>query len=200
MILAQPLQDTTNKRDRECNYTQYGDVLGPKEANTIRLYSQNINGIPAENLEEILTQNLDVMLDREVDIMGWSETNLEWNSYPVHLRAQRTFKKQYTGGKWLTTTSSIPSDTNLKPGGNAMGLNADTNSCTNMTGKDEMGRWVWATMEGQTGSVTVVQLYVPGDPNQNGITTTYAQQYEQLQIKHPDRIPQVIDTYYKDLN
>ena len=194
-----PGQDP-NKRDRESNFLQFGDALGPKGENIIRLYSQNINGIAVDKIDEVLTQNLDVMMDREVDIMGWSETNLEWNSYPVHLQAQRTFKKQYTGGKWITTTSSIPSETNLKPGGNALGLNADTNSRTNLTGKDKLGRWVWATMEGQTGSVTVVQLYVPGDPNHTGITTTYAQQYEQLQQTHPDRIPQVIATYYKDLH
>ena len=189
-----------HRRDRESNFLQFGDVLGPKGANVIRLYSQNINGIAVDKIDEVITQNLEVMKDREVDIMGWSETNLEWNSYPVHLQAQQTYKQQFTGGKWITTTSAIPSETNLKPGGNAMGLNADTNSRTNVTGKDKLGRWVWATMEGRTGSITVIQLYVPGDPHHTGITTTYAQQYEQLQEAEPDKIPQVLATYYKDLH
>ena len=101
-----------DKKNRERNFQQYGDPMAAKAANTIRIYSQNINGMNADTLEETLTSNLDAMLDREVDIVGWSETNLEWNSYPVHLRAQRTFKKQFLRGKWLTTTSAIPSETN----------------------------------------------------------------------------------------
>ena len=86
--------------------------MGIKPENTLRIYSQNVNGIPVENIEEAMTKNLDVMMDRQVDIMGWSETNLEWNSYPIHLQTQRIYKKQFPNGKWITTTSSIPSETN----------------------------------------------------------------------------------------
>ena len=189
-----------HKKDRECNFRSYGDPMEPKQANTFRIYSQNINGISVENIPETLTKNLDAMLDREVDVMGWSETNLEWNSYPLHLMAQRIFKKQFQGGKWMTTTSAIPFDTNLKPGGIALAINGATNSRTNVTGKDLLGRWLWATMEGKTGSVTIVQLYVPVDSKDQGLTTTYAQQYEQLQIRHPNHIPKVIPQYYQDLN
>ena len=110
-----------------------------KPDNILWLYSQNINGIPVDNIKETLTKNLDVMLDWEVDITRWSETNLEWNSYPIHLQAQCTFKKQLPGGKWLTTTSSISLEMNLKLGGNAVGLNEDTNAHTKLTGEDDMG-------------------------------------------------------------
>ena len=189
-----------SKKDRECNFRQYGDKLEPKAENTIRIYSQNINGISAESMQANLTKNLDAMLDRQVDIMGWAETNLEWNDYSTHLLAQRVFRKQYPGGKWLTTTSKIPSKTNLKPGGNALGLNHDATSRTTSTGRDSMGRWLWATLEGKTDSVTIVQLYVPGDPSTQGITTTYAQQYEQIQLANRQTVPDVIGQYYRDLH
>ena len=189
-----------SKKDRECNFRYYGDKMEPKEDNIIRIYSQNINGISVDTIQENLTKNLDVMLDRQVDIMGWAETNVEWNDYPAHLLSQRVFRKQYPGGKWLTTTSAIPSDTNLKPGGNALGLNHDTNSRTTATGKDPLGRWLWATMEGMTDSVTIIQLYVPGDPSAQGITMTYAQQYEQIQLKHKGQVPDVMGQYYRDLH
>ena len=53
---------------------------------------------------------------------------------------------------------------------------------------------------GETHSITIVQLYVPGDPTKIGITTNFAQQYKQLQIAHPDTLPEVIPSFYKDLN
>lgn len=138
------------------------------------------------------------MLDCEVDSMGWAEANLEWNDYSTHRLAQQIFRKQYPGEKWLTTTSAIPSDTNSKPGGNALDLNYDTNSRTTATGKDHMGRWLWATMEGTTDSVTIIQLYVPGEPSSLGITTTYAQQYKQLQLENSEHVPDVLSNYYRD--
>ena len=116
--------------------------MGIKPNNTLRIYSHNVNGIPVENIEDAMTKNLDVMMDWQVNIMGWSETNLKWNSYPLYLKTQRIYKKQFPGGKWITATSSIPSETNFKPGGNSLGLNGDTNARTNMTGKDNMGRWI----------------------------------------------------------
>ena len=63
-----------------------------------------------------------------------------------------------------------------------------------------MGRWLWATLEGKTDSVTIVQLYVPGDPSAQGITTTYAQQYEQIQLANQRQVPDVIGQYYRDLH
>ena len=63
-----------------------------------------------------------------------------------------------------------------------------------------MGRWAWTTMEGKTRSITIVKLDVPGDQTKTGITTTYAQQYKQLQLTNPKHLPKVIKTYYQDLD
>ena len=52
----------------------------------------------------------------------------------------------------------------------------------------------------ETGKVTVVQVYVPGESSKQGIHTTYAQQYEQLLIQFPDQTPNVLHTYFKDLS
>ena len=59
---------------------------------------------------------------------------------------------------------------------------------------------MWATMEGKTRSISIVQLYIPGDQTKTGITTTYAQQYKQLQSTNPNKLLKVIKTYYQDLN
>lgn len=78
----------------------------------------------------------------------------------------------------MTNTSEIPFDINLKPGDSALGLNGDTNSRTNVIGQDSMRRWLWATIARQTGSNTILQHYVPVESKENGLTTTYAQEYK----------------------
>ena len=61
---------TTQKQHRECNQRPYGAIMGPKSANILRIYSQNVNGIPVDNIKDAMTKNLDVMIDWQVDIMG----------------------------------------------------------------------------------------------------------------------------------
>ena len=188
------------KLARDTNGRSYGDLMTTKNSNIIRLYSQNINRLSVTDIPGSVRENLEIMKDRGVDMLGWAETNVEWNSYPLHLATYQVFKKVFPRGKWVTTTSAIPADKDLKPGGNALGLNQDINRRTHATGKDPLGRWTWATMEGKTRSITVVQLYIPCDTKQTGINTTFAQQYEQLQKLDPLKIPEVLRTFYRDLN
>ena len=194
--LAQSNQHQQNSH----NDIPKGDNLQEKEKNCIRLYSQNINGIPADTLEEHMHYMLQAMQDRDVDIIGWAETNLEWNNYRIHKKANRLFRKTYPRGKWITTTSKTTATTDYKPGGNAMGITQDISSRTPLWGQDPLGRWVWITMEGQSGSITVLQLYIPCPNSNPGIYTTYAQQYEQIQKANPTKTPNVLKTYFTDLN
>lgn len=46
----------------------------------------------------------------------------------------------------------------------------------------------------------MVQLYVPGETSKQGITTTYAQQYEQLLLQFSETTPNVLKYYYTDLS
>lgn len=60
---------------------------------------------------------------------------------------------------------------------------------------DEKGRWVWIKIYGKRQPVLIVQLYVPGAIN--GITSTYAQQVQQLQQEKQQSNPDVINTSMK---
>lgn len=93
-----------------------------KNPNIIRLYSHNINKLSLDNIAVVVTESLGILKDHGVDVMGWSETNVEWNSYPLHLATPQVFKQGFLQGKCITTTSEIPAATNFKLGGNAMGL------------------------------------------------------------------------------
>lgn len=135
----------------ENNWT-YGDRITTKNLNIIQLYSHNINGLPVNDIAAAVTENQESMKDRGVDLMEWSKTNVEWNSYPLHLATHHVFKQVFPQGKRIPTTSEIPAATDLKTGGNLMGLHNTINHRTNVTKTDYMGRWTWATMEGKQGA------------------------------------------------
>ena len=77
------------------NYWTYGDRMATKNLNIIRLYSHNINGLPVDNIFGSGNKNLGIMKDRRADVMGWSKTNVEWNSYPLCLATHRVFKQVF---------------------------------------------------------------------------------------------------------
>ena len=71
-------------RDEKINWRgnqHHEDEIKEKPSNTIRIYSQNMNGIDTTNYELDFRDKLLHMLDRQPDIIGWSETKVEWNHY-----------------------------------------------------------------------------------------------------------------------
>ena len=74
-----------------------------------------------DDIPAAVRDNLEIMKDRRVDVMGCSKTNVEWNSYPLHLTTHLGFEQVLPQGKWITTASEIQTPTDFKPRGNAMG-------------------------------------------------------------------------------
>ena len=189
------------KVQRQLNNEQhYGDEIRPKPTDTLRIYSQNVQGIPTTHTKEHFHAMLTTMTDREVDVFGWAETNLEWNDYKLNAELFPIFKKHFPQGKWLPSTSKIPFTTNYKPGGNLMGIHKNANARTHQTHRDPMGRWCWSRLEGKKKPLTIIQLYVPGSTKAAGITSSYAQQYEQIREHTGVEHPKVMETYYQDLH
>ena len=154
-----------------------GDSIGRKAKTDIRIYTQNINGIKTDDMSNDLHNKIQVMTDRQVDIFGWSETNLEWQDYTTHKTTQTIAKKHLPGGHWNPTTSTIPTETQYKPGGNVIGSNYSINSRTTVKGKDDYGRWTGMKIRGKSKPISIIQLYTPCK-NKTGLNTTYQQQYE----------------------
>lgn len=175
-----------------------GDSMPEKPPNVMRLYSQNVNGISLSNMEEDFHHMMDLMSVRMVDVIGWSETNIEWFDYDVNQKLYRIMKQHYPGGAWKPSTSKIPMKSTYKPGGNLLILDKAIKGRTMEFQTDPMGRWVWSTLQGSINPITIIQLYVPG--SHKGITSAYAQQFQQIQAQERIKFPQVTKTYYRDLN
>ena len=175
-----------------------GDTIPEKGPDTLRVYSQNINGISMQQMEDDFHYKLHQMALRQVDITGWAETNIEWNDHSVNKELFAIMKRHFPGGAWKPSTSNIPMPTNYKPGGNLMVLGKNIRSRTTIFKKDSMGRWVWAVIQGRTESIAIIQAYVPG--SNKGIMSTFAQQYQQIQKRDNIGCPDVMREFYKDLH
>lgn len=138
------------------------------------------------------------MVEKEVDLFGWSETNIEWNNYPLQHQCYKMIHRHLPGGAWKPTTSKIPMASNQKHGGNLMATNKKIRARTQRLEKDRMGRWVWTLIQGKQRPILIVQLYVPASTQ--GLMSTYAQQYQQLQEETGKAKPEVYTHYFKDLN
>ena len=170
----------------------------PKPKNTLRIYTQNVNGIPTSNSEIHFQTMIQIMLEKQVDIFGWSEKNLEWNNFTLQHNCYKMIRRHMPGGAWKPTTSRIPMQSNQKHGGNLMAMVKPLRARAQVLEKDTMGRWVWTVIRGKSKLVLIIQLYVPA--SNQGLLSTYAQQYQQIQEDTGQANPNVYDTFFKDLH
>ena len=137
------------------------------------------------------------MIEKEVDLFGWLETNLEWNNYTFQHECYKMIRQHIPGGAWKPTTSKISMESNKKHGGNLMVMNKKLRARAQVFKKDRMGRWVWTVFQGKHKPILIVQLYIPA--SNQGLFSTYVQQFQQLQQETGEAAPKVYDTYFQDL-
>ena len=159
---------------------------------------QNVNGIPTKDSAIHFQNMLEVMIEKEVDLFGWSETNIEWNNYKLQHECYKIIQHHLPGGAWKPAMSKIPMQSNQKHGGNLMAMTKTIRARAQVLEKDSMGRWVWTLLQGKQKPILIVQLYIPASTQ--GLMSTYAQQYQQLQEETGEAAPNVYKHYFQDLN
>lgn len=209
------LKPTTTERDNRTdnNLSQIGTVtiVSPgsnsmehqvqtrrKEKDVIRIFTQNVNGIPINNSEIHFQQMIQVMLEKEVDLFEGSETNLGWNNYSLQHKCYKMIRQHIPGGAWKPTTSRIPMQSNQKHGGNLMGMTKSIRARAQVIEKDSMGRLVWTILQGKQKPIMIIWLYILASTQ--GLLSTYAQQYQQIQEATGDATPNVYRHYFNDLH
>ena len=170
----------------------------PKRKDVIWIFTQNVNGIPIKDSEIHFQQMIQAMLEKEVDLFGWSATNLEWNNYKLQHECYKMIRRHIPGGAWKPTTSRIPMQSNQKHGGNLMVMTKTLRERAQVLKKDSMGRWVWTILQGKQKPILIVQLYILASTQ--GLMSTYAQQYQQIQEETGEAAPNVYKHYFNDLH
>ena len=123
----------------------YGDVIGLRRENVLRIGHININGLPESKDDEKNLRFKQAIDDHSMDIIGLSETNRCW-----HLLEQDHRWRERSKGWWETMQASIAYNirdgelaTPFQPGGTMiLSLNESAHRII-ASGRDEtgLGRW-----------------------------------------------------------
>jgi hypothetical protein len=131
------------RRENEYAHIPFGDVPGPKNEDTVRIYFQNNNGIKS-NIRwlswcDALKKSLD---DLQVDILGCAETKIEWTNKDRQ-QATSYAKSQFGHATIATSNSDYSVGYKHQPGGTATLLTKKVSSRYHSRVNDPsgLGRW-----------------------------------------------------------
>jgi len=191
--------DNTNRKEKEKTKEQhqdneeFGDKIGEKNNNELRLLHININGIPMTKEDRKNDQIFQALAQNKIDIVGLTEINRYW---PKMNEKDRW--RQRTQGWWETSKTTMAYNTKdstnstFQPGGTMITSIGKPAHRIDETGKDEtgLGRWTWQKMKGKRNiRLRIISAYRPCIPSTAGPTTAYSQQQRYLNIINDKRDP-----------
>ena len=128
----------------------FGDKLTTKPNENLRIISLNINELDLGKGEHSLLQLCLNLQDKGVDLLCLAEKNFNWQRYHLVQRFSATFKKAWPKQKipLCTMNSSLPWNSNYKPGGKAIIALGNISSAIITKGEDPhgLGRWTTVTL------------------------------------------------------
>jgi hypothetical protein len=165
----------------------FGDSMSEKSASLCRLYFVNINGISSNHEFLAFQDALESLLANGVDIFGLSETNLDWLKHMIRDKCGKICHDFYVTSLLSTSTSSIRSNRNYKPGGTCTGLTQQYCRRYQSSGSDPhgLGRWSFLRLYGKgTESLVIITAYrvCKDHIGKSGSTTAFHQEWHLLRL------------------
>ena len=140
----------------------WGDGMGSKESDCIRIITKNIGGLGRRvlNAKEIHLKQW--MKEKEVDIIGLQELNINWSLCDQRERPLQRFKS--LDGEWVRGSSSHNKNEIRKKhqfGGTLSLVMNEATKAVTATGADldGLGRWSWVLLSGKRWSTRIVTAY-----------------------------------------
>ena len=148
----------------------FGDKLTIKPTENLRIISLNINGLDLGKGEHSPLQLCLNLQDKGVDLLCLTKTNVNWQRHYLVQKFSATLKEAWPKQKIsiCTSNSSLPWNSNYKPGGTAIIAMENISSTIITKGEDPhvLGRWTTVTLLGKHNKRTsVFNIYRPGDIN-----------------------------------
>ena len=174
-----PTMNTTNL----CTNIVFGHEMDlPKEENTTRLISLNVNGLRrGDDYQDILAM-AQAFKTSSVDWASLGDTNIDWRS-EAPSKVYEKFQRVYHHLKLSTSSSNIKFNTMYQPGGTATMITDKYIGCVTGKGSDtELGRWSYQEILGKHGrKIVLVTIYqVCKHQGKAGERTAHTQQVSLL--------------------
>ena len=146
--------------------SKWGDDMPTKDSRTLRIYFQNINGLPTNDDWAEWHHIVTYMKALEVDICGFVEPNINWTN-------QLTSTVKYKLSTMIRTSTlqtascEEPTKYRYQRGGVMMATMGKMTGRIGATGKDIMGlgRWVYTKYFGRQGRTLIVVTAYRVAPN-----------------------------------
>ena len=181
--------------------TRWGNKVGPKDANTLRLGFLNPDGLPLDLRAEKYNELLDYVKDYSLDELGLTEINLNLKHLPSSNQWSERVRK-FPANSNIAATNEYANFNDPKnlAGGVAMFSFNTMKARTLDKGVDTsgLGRWVWTRYKGRNNLIfRVVTGYRPVADGGDGTYTVFSQQEAVLKCKNDDRTPR--EAFLEDL-
>ena len=196
---------TINNNEITVEPNEYvGDILGPRDENTIRFLFGNVNGLQIGDGGLRFDGICKEITSMEVDCLGLSEINTDTTKFEANKILHDQLHRNFHHYSMAASSSSIPAATLFKPGGTLSMVHNDLVGRVKSKGADPLGRWSYLKLQGKSNKIvtfiTAYQVCKKSSKrvNPNEGMTAYVQQ-ERL---HRDAGRKILDPRYnfvKDL-
>ena len=157
-----------------------------KDSRTLRIYFQNINGLPVNDNWAEWNHISSYLKDNKVDISGFAETNINWNKQ-LESVVKRHLLAHIKPATVQTSSCYEPSKYTYQRGGVLMTTIGNMTGRTGEAGEDPLGlgRWTFTKYLGRQGKTLIVATAyrVAQNALTTGDNTAYNQQYRALRRK-----------------
>jgi exonuclease III len=173
------------------NFPWGDDLSTDKNPNTFRQYYQNINGIKLDDRGGDLASFLFTFDELNCDLVGLCKTKLDVSKYHVKKTVSSAIKAKFKSAKHSAATSSIPFETDYKPGGTMTMCFSPCVTRFHSKFEDPLGRWCTLSLNGRNGLIVhFITVYQVVEKANGGPFTAYQQQRASLLLENRDLFPQ----------
>ena len=208
-LRQQRINFTTPARRRaqpQCKLSNkfWGDFLGPKFHEHLRVYLQNPNRISARDDFVDFRYLCQVLFSNDVDIFGLSETGLDWKQHEPRIKCRQIMDDFWQHARLVTSTSNVPCDSFTQFGGTCTGVTGKWSGRISEQGMDShgLGRWSFVKIHGKNGrAVLIATIYqaCKASISTIGSKTAYAQQWHLIR-QTGDQKPDPRKRFISDLD
>jgi hypothetical protein len=160
-----------------------GDPFAPCPTDSFRLWSLNANGMSIKDDFSDWHSMCVNLVPFNVGAIALSEPNLDFLQMDIRKKIEDIFRMHFGSVRLVTATTCAKAPSPWKPGGVLPAVLGKWTQHVTTTSRDDLGRWVSATLSGSDGTqATVYSCYnvVKTSISNVGPSTIFAQQYQLL--------------------
>ena len=169
-----------SEEENEMEEIYFGDDMKEKSMKTLRLVSQNCNGIVKQNNFFTLQMEIENLNSSNYDVLFLQETNVNWNKRGIVRKTMKTLNKFKPLSISTATCQTFPKEATYQPGGTATIFRNTAAKYHTKIKSDPEGRWTIDRITIDKKIIHTINIYRPST-DKNGNTSVWHQQVAHFQ-------------------